>query len=113
MMMITGKDIQLPDDDNCAVSKRKLDFKRVSKDCTVNDFGRHLLTVFDQFNVVALNGSLLGAGRGDLTWSRPQRIERNGPLHHVEMQCPFRLTLKFDPWDKIQTRACGIESEIV
>ena len=48
-------------------------FRRVSKDATVNEFGRYLLCVCEQFDLIIMNGLLPGDEDGNFTY-----IARNG-----------------------------------
>ena len=66
---MNARDVQLLDDvaeDVC--DENIIDgirFKRMSKDVTLNEFGRHLFYVCEQFNLVVLNGFLPGDEDGN------------------------------------------------
>ena len=63
-----GKVIQLPDEIDDIDNTEDQGFTRTSKDETINEFGRYLLNVCDQFNLVILNGSLPGDKNGNFTY---------------------------------------------
>lgn len=65
-----GRNVQFPDVFD--VSHNDFDegsaHSRISKDVCINDLGRYLLNVCDQFNLLIMNGMLPGDEWGDFTY---------------------------------------------
>ena len=63
-------------------------FRRTSKDITVNEFGRYLLCVCEQFDLIVLNGLMPGDEDGKFTY-----IAHNGSsiLYYVEESCSYGI----------------------
>ena len=72
-----ARNVALPDggfdDENVDNDYEETRFRWVSKDATVNEFGRYLLCVCEQFDLIIMNGLLPGDEDGNFTY-----IARNG-----------------------------------
>ena len=66
-------------------------FRRTSEDVTVNEFGRYLLCVCEQFDLIVLNGLMPGDEDGKFTY-----ISHNGSwlLYYVKESCSYGIAFK-------------------
>ena len=111
---MNARDVQLLDDvveDVC--NENIIDdihFRRVSKDVTLNEFGRYLLYVCEQFNLVVLNGLLPGDEDGNFTY-----ISHSGSSiidYFIMSRCLVHLGLQLSIVPKIDSKHMPVKMSL-
>jgi hypothetical protein len=107
-----AKDTPLPED--VVASKNDEDhdvrFQRVSKDTNVNHFGRYLLCVCEQFNLIILNGLLPGDEDGNFTY-----IAHNGSSiidYFIMSGCLLHLGVHLKVASRIESKHMPVEMQL-
>ena len=111
---MNARDVQLLDDvveDVCNEDIiDDIHFRRVSKDVTLNEFGRYLLYVCEQFNLVVLNGLLPGDEDGNFTY-----ISHSGSSiidYFIMSRCLVHLGLQLSIVPKIDSKHMPVKMSL-
>jgi hypothetical protein len=103
-----GKDVCLPDEDDNDDNEDY--FQRVSKDNRLNDFGRHLLSVCDQFSLLILNGFSSGDENGEFTY-----VAHNGSSvidYFIMSKCMIHLVPRMFVKPMIESKHMPVEMKV-